>query len=193
MASGQDLVLGCWGQPRTAKQLWQRAVLAAGPHSGTRRMPPLLPHPHLNEYLLSTCCVSVRGQGSGVSSPSPRLAQLGHWWGGQVFFPRDLCAQALCPPAWGPPVSLGQPGGSLARGVLCMEPRSGVLGSQGVPHPIRFWASVPSSVLSLLCDPCPLALTLQSSSPWWMRAQAVRQPWAGVAAPSPDCCWQASS
>lgn len=25
------------------------------------------------------------------------------------------------------------------------------------------------------------------------RFQAKRQPWAGVAAPSPDCCWQASS
>lgn len=155
-------------------RLRQRAGLAAGdllwdvPHAS-------LSLPHL-KYLLSTCCVTVRDQGSGVSQLSfpLGLTQPGAW--GQVFFPQEnQCAQALGPPALGSPVPLGTAGWVSQEGacrVLCMEPSRGFFGNQGVPipTPICFWASVPSSVLSPLCDSRPLALTsvfepLMSESP----------------------------
>lgn len=164
MASGQDSVLGCYGQPWTA-------VAVGWPGCwGLWDMPHASPSlPHLNKYLLSTCCVSVRDQRSGVSSP-PRTdpaRALGVVLLGAVFSPRKLnCvhrpwAQLLVAPSalrtagWG--------SGEGACRVLCMEPSSGFLGSQGGPN--CFWASVPSSVLSPLCNPCPLALTSQSLSP----------------------------
>lgn len=140
-----------------------------GTHSGMCRMPPHS-SPHFNKYLLSTCCVSVRDQGSGVSSPSPRADPAGAL-GVRYFSKRTVCIgpAPTCLPHPHPQAPwdswLEQPGGSLACRVLCMEPRSGFLGSQGAPHPICFWASVPSSVLSPLCNPCPLALPLQSLSP----------------------------
>lgn len=109
------------------------------------------------------CQSGIKGQGSALLL---ELTQLGHW--GSGIFPRELCAQPYAHlfgahqspwDSW-----LGQLGGSLACRVLCMEPSGGFLGSQGAPHPICFWASVPSSVLSPLCNPRSLALTLQSLS-----------------------------
>lgn len=163
----------CWaavdshGQPWTAMDSCGSGLAwLLGTHSGMCRMPPLS-SPHLNKYLLSTCCVSVRDQGSGVSSFSPRADPAGVL-GVRSFSKRTVCTGPVST-CLGPPVFLGQlagtTGGSLVCRVLCMEPSSGFLGSQGAPHPICFWASLPSSVLSLLCNPCPLALTLQSLSP----------------------------
>jgi hypothetical protein len=83
-----------------------------GTHSGMCRMPPLS-SPHLNKYLLSTCCVSVRDQGSGVSSFSPRADPAGVL-GVRYFSKRTLCTgpESTC---LGPPVSLGQLAGATGR------------------------------------------------------------------------------
>lgn len=95
------------------EQLWQRAGLAAGdslwdvPHAS-------LFSPHLNKYLLSTCCVSVRDQGSGVGSPSPTADPAGALGRVRYFSKRTVCT-ALCPPVWGPPVPLGQLAGATGR------------------------------------------------------------------------------
>lgn len=83
-----------------------------GTHSGTCRMPPLS-SPHLNKYLLSTCCQSgIKGQGS-VLLPLG-LTQLGHWGGVRYFSKRIVCT-ALRPPVWGPPVPLKQLAGATGR------------------------------------------------------------------------------
>lgn len=105
-------------------QLRQRAGLAAGdslwdvPHAS-----PFLPH--LNKYLLSTCCVSVRDQGSGVSS---RRADPAGALGVRYFSKRTVCT-ALRPPVWGPPVPLGQLAGAAGR-----EPSL-----QGAVHGAQWW------------------------------------------------------
>lgn len=104
-----------------------------GTHSGTCRMPPL-PLPHLNKYLLSTCCVSVRDQRSEVSSPSLGLTQLGHWG---LFAPKRTVCTGPGPIHLECPVPLGQLAGAAGRepaGCCAWNLAAVSLGAREVPH-----------------------------------------------------------
>lgn len=135
MASGRDSVLGCYGQPWTA-------VAVGWPSCwGLWDMPHASPSlPHLKKYLLSTCCVSVRDQRSGVSSPSSRAdpaRALGVVLLGAVFSPRKL---TVCtgpgPSCLWHPVPLGQLAGAAGRepaGCCAWSPAAVPLGAREVP------------------------------------------------------------
>lgn len=125
----------CWaaadshGQPRTTGS--GLAWLPGETHTGKGRMPPFS-LPHL-KYLLSTCCVSVRDQGSRVSSPSPRADPAGA--SGQVFV-LFFFSKRTVQRTW---VRLPEASGALgvacwgrregACRVQCMQPSSAFLGS----------------------------------------------------------------
>lgn len=112
----------CWaavdshGQPWTAMDSCGSGLAwLLGTHSGMCRMPPHS-SPHFNKYLLSTCCVSVRDQGSGVSSPSPR-ADPAAALGVRYFSKRTVCIgpAPTCLPHPPPPGPLGQLAGATRR------------------------------------------------------------------------------
>lgn len=150
MASRQDSVLGCYGQPWTAGALgWPGCWGLTLGHAACLPFPPP-PQQVFIEHLL---CVSqgskVRGQLSFPRADPARA--LG------VVFPQENCVHRPWAHPLGAPSALGTAGWGSWEGacrVLCMEPSSGFSGSQGGP-PICFWAAVPSSVLSLLCNTCP--------------------------------------
>lgn len=156
----------CWAAVDSHGQPWTAAAAGWpgcwGLTLGCAACLPFPPPPQVFiEHLL---CVSQGSRVRGQSAFLPLgLTQPGAW--GQVFFPkRTSVHRPWVHLLWGSPVPLGTAGWVSQEGacrVLCMEPSRGFFGNQGVPTPtpICFWASVPSSVLSPLCDPCPLALT----------------------------------